>query len=257
MLKHSLALTVVLAGLPLSAQDDSGQDRGAKLYEAQLVRAGDLTGGLGSLGTAGKDPLRNGVVEVRGRRVVEVRLSGAAPVKSYELFYCQFPVADCKSLGTLETKDNGSASKVLDFKGDGNGWTGIFYLAGGTEGGGAVQFVGGWMLDAVQSTEGGSQEPSKVSVKGAVKLVDTTAKTFKIENFTPVITVTPDTRFLGHRDFLEMQLGQVVEVDGYLNSDGSVTAVSVKYDKPANDTPSDPPGKPGSPGKPDDKPGKG
>jgi hypothetical protein len=54
-----------------------------------------------------------------------------------------------------------------------------------------------------------------------------------------------------------MQLGQVVEVDGYLNSDGSVKAVSVKYDKPANDTPSDPPGKPGSPGKPDDKPGKG
>lgn len=259
MLRCSLALTVVLAGLPLLAQDDSiGQDRGSKLYEAQLIRAGDLTGGLGTLGTAGKDPLRDGVVEVRGKRAVEVRLSGAAPGKTYELFYCQFPVAACKSLGTLETKDNGNAAKVFDFKGDGNGWTGIFYLAGGTEGGGAVQFVGGWMLDAVLSSDSGSPEPSKVSVKGAVKLLDTMAKTFTIENFSPVINVTPDTRFQGHRDFLELQVGQVVEVDGYLNADGSVKAVSVKYEKPADDSPSDPPGgKPETPGKPDDKPGKG
>lgn len=231
----------MLAGFPLVAQDDSiGQDRGSKLYEAQLVRAGDLTGGVGSLGVAGKDPLRDGVVEVRGKRVVEARLNGAAPGKTYELFYCQFPGSACKSLGTLETKDNGNAAKIFEFKGDGRGWAGIFYLAGGTEGGAAVQFVGGWVFDPAPPTGDGSAEPSKVSVRGAVKSLDVTTKTFRIENFVAVIHVTPETRFQGHRDFQELQVGHVVEVDGYLNADGSVQAVSVKFEKPGDSN-----GKPG------------
>jgi hypothetical protein len=168
MWRYSLALTAVLAGMPLSAQDDStGQDRGAKLYEAQLVRAGDLTGGLGSLGTAGKDPLRDGVVEVRGKRVVEVRLSGAAPVKSKGAVLLSASVAGARP-GHWKRRNGSAASS--DFK-----ETVTVGLASsillGARGRGRRAVCGGWMLDTVQS--GRRLRTFKVSVAGAVKLLDT------------------------------------------------------------------------------------
>jgi hypothetical protein len=119
--------------------------------QAQLVRASEVSGGLGAqaqFGT-GTDPLTSGSAVVsQPTATVKAMVAGASALTAYTVSYCDPAGAKCVELGTLTTdaSGNGSASmSVSPAQSPGNANSGQFKLSRNGANG-PVEFISGFIV---------------------------------------------------------------------------------------------------------------
>lgn len=221
-----LGILTPLLTTPVRARafdDQEDDDLGRKLAEMQLIRTADMVADPLSLVPFpwGNDPLGQGSIEVRARRLLAVHLQGVPPASTFSVQYCAAAnsPARCQMLGQVQTNDEGNASAAIPFPAAGNPWTGFFVLLRD----GKTMYVSGFAFPPMPPMGGAS-----VNVEGRVAGMDLNTMTFTVEGFAPLVRVNSDTRFTANLKLDDLKVGSKVEVEGSTQADGSILATRVK-----------------------------
>jgi len=119
--------------------------------QAQLVRASEISGGLGAQAQfgIGTDPLTSGSAVVsQPAATVKTTVGGASALTTYTVSYCDPAGAKCVELGTLTTDASGSGSasiSVSPAQSPGNANSGQFKLSRNGANG-PLEFVSGFIV---------------------------------------------------------------------------------------------------------------
>jgi hypothetical protein len=207
---------------------DEDQGLGEKLFEADLIRVADLssTEQLGPLfGPNGTDPLEAGLVTVRRKRQIEIQIQGAVPSVTYQAFFCRFgfPPSGCVALGLVETDREGSGKARLPFPAPQQAWAGVFVL---TRNAPATtnEFVSGFRFPPAEEQSGGVE----VELRGTVASLNVANGSFRLGKLPLDIFVGPATRFERIAGFAALQVGDQVQVTGFIRADGTIFATRVR-----------------------------
>lgn len=226
--RYVIFLLLSLVGASVAWADED-EDRKEKSFAAEIVRVADLSfhDQLGPFfGPNGNDPLRDGKLEVRGNRKVEVQLKGTVPSTVYNVFFCPFglPPAGCLGLGTTTTNSEGNAKTSLPFAATQNTWAGAFIFTRNTPNP-TSQFISGFQF---AQNEGEAQGGVEVELEGKISSLNSSNQSFRLNNFPVDIFVGPDTRFKKVGGFGALLVGQKVEVKGFTRTDGTILATRVE-----------------------------
>ena len=223
----SLLSSVALIAAPPPSDNEEGDDRGSKLATSALIRTADLPADPASIIPLpwGTDSLDSGSVEVRSRRLLEVRLQGAPASTSYNVLMCGLTMSPsrCTILGAVTTDSEGRSLDVLNLPAAGNTWASFFALTRG----GSTHYVSGFVLPALPPVSNSAE----VNVKGQVVVTNVPAGIFKIQGFTPLIYIDSQTRFKGFDGLADLGSGTDVEVEGVMRPDGNLQALDIKVNK--------------------------
>ena len=229
--KHSLVFVSLLCSVALIAappsDNEEGDDRGSKLATSALIRTADLPADPASIIPLpwGADSLDSGSVEVRSRRLLEVRLHGAPANLSYNVLMCGLTTLPtrCTTLGAVTTDSEGRSLDVLNLPAAGNTWAAFFALTRG----GNTHYVSGFVLPALPPVSNSAE----VNVKGQVVVTNVPAGIFKIQGFAPLIYIDSETKLKGFDGLADLGSGSEVEVQGVMRPDGNLQAFDVKVNR--------------------------
>ncbi len=232
--KYSLVFLSVLSSVALMAArlpwgDEEDDDRGSKLATSALIRTADLPADPFSIIPLpwGADSLDFGSVEVRARRLLDVRLQGAPANYTYDVLMCNLnmlPLPNrCTILGAVTADSEGRARNVLNLPAAGNTWASFFALTRG----GMTQYVSGFAFLAMPPVSTGAE----VEVKGRVLGTNAPAGVVIIQGFTPLIFIDTHTKLKGIDGLAELTIGSEVEVQGATRADGNLQARELKVKK--------------------------